>query len=665
MAKAVLFIRVSTEKQDTESQKDALTLYALADGFSREDIVCIEKTESGYKLDEDEREGIAELYETMESMDVADVYVWELSRLSRRPKVLYSIRDKFFEKKIQLHCQEPSFTLLNKDRSGYDSNANILFSLFGAMAEQEVIEKKARFARGKKRLAEQGRYNGGAIPYGYKIDYANKSLIVEDEEEGKVVREIFDMYENGYSQMRIARELYDRGIKGRAARKTKRFTLSLVHQILTNELLTGAPHKSKGASYVRTYPMIITPEQFARCREIAKRNNKVQPKSLKIYYAHALIKCVECGRNFVGSGCKGYYHCRDAYNNDKKYNGYEGGTKCQNRVCISTNVMDSLLWALAIDYETLFILEDAQEKIIESQRERDNLQQKLDAIPVLLADIEERRQNLLLALAEGLNRAKYEIKKSELNQEVKRIEARAAEYKAQILHHDNLISEVQRSLDMDYDFADLSSIDDYLQKQEIIKAKVASITDDRERSDIIHKHIRQVSIEKTTIIHKFGIAPQGKETMAKKITVYPYSTPPETFYFIPFDGKGGTMLKLNPHAGTSYDPFTGGTHTSPEYYNMVIPYLQRTTDKGKVRRRIKEQIKKAAAAEAKLRSMEQKGFVSMPEMMELSGMSYSTLYRAIVEHKMSGTKVERVWFVKRCDFTSYLNKCKPKPRPRR
>ena len=149
MAKAVLFIRVSTEKQDTESQKDALIHYALADGFAQEDIVYIERKESGYKLDEDEREGIAELYETMESMDVADVYVWELSRLSRRPKVLYSIRDKFFEKKIQLHCQEPSFTLLHKDRSGYDSNANILFSLFGAMAEQEVIEKKARFARGK------------------------------------------------------------------------------------------------------------------------------------------------------------------------------------------------------------------------------------------------------------------------------------------------------------------------------------------------------------------------------------------------------------------------------------------------------------------------------------------------------------------------------------
>ena len=71
----------------------------MADGYRKEDIITIEKKESGYKLDEAEREGIAELYEVMDKENISDVYIWELSRLSRRPKDLYSIREKFLEKK--------------------------------------------------------------------------------------------------------------------------------------------------------------------------------------------------------------------------------------------------------------------------------------------------------------------------------------------------------------------------------------------------------------------------------------------------------------------------------------------------------------------------------------------------------------------------------------
>ena len=54
MSKAVIFVRVSTDKQHLESQESTLRTSAVADGFDESDIIFIGKKESGYKLDEDE-----------------------------------------------------------------------------------------------------------------------------------------------------------------------------------------------------------------------------------------------------------------------------------------------------------------------------------------------------------------------------------------------------------------------------------------------------------------------------------------------------------------------------------------------------------------------------------------------------------------------------------
>ena len=90
MKKAVLFVRVSTEKQTLESQIEALKRSASVDGFGDNDIIVIAKKESGVKLKEAEREGLNELKDVIEKNDVDCVYIFELSRLSRDPMTLYS-----------------------------------------------------------------------------------------------------------------------------------------------------------------------------------------------------------------------------------------------------------------------------------------------------------------------------------------------------------------------------------------------------------------------------------------------------------------------------------------------------------------------------------------------------------------------------------------------
>ena len=163
MKKAVLFVRVSTEKQTLESQIEALKRSASVDGFGDSDIIVIAKKESGVKLKEAEREGLNELKDVIEKNDVDCVYIFELSRLSRDPMTLYSVRDKIFRNnKVQLKCLKPSFTLLEEpDRTKLDTMGSLVFSIFGCFAEQEVVEKKERFHRGKGQKAIEDReYQG-------------------------------------------------------------------------------------------------------------------------------------------------------------------------------------------------------------------------------------------------------------------------------------------------------------------------------------------------------------------------------------------------------------------------------------------------------------------------------------------------------------------------
>ena len=139
--KAILFVRVSTEKQTLESQIETLRRAALADGYKDDDIIIIAKKESGVKLKEAEREGLNELKAVIEQGDVDCVYIVELSRLSRDPMTLYSVRDHIFRNnKVQLKCRKPTFTLLEEpDRTKFDTMGSLVFSIFGCFAEQEIV----------------------------------------------------------------------------------------------------------------------------------------------------------------------------------------------------------------------------------------------------------------------------------------------------------------------------------------------------------------------------------------------------------------------------------------------------------------------------------------------------------------------------------------------
>ena len=547
--KAIIFLRVSTVQQNLDSQKKALYKRAEADGFSS--FIEIAEKESAVKLSEERSKGLLRLREILDSQKIDSIYIWELSRLSRQPKILYSLRDIFLNKGIQLVCLNPCFNLLTNDRLRFEQNANLIFSLFGALAEQETIEKKERFARGKALKAEQGKYAGGAIPFGYKIARELDNLIVEDEVESQQVREIFKLYQRNYSIKEIVKELKERGLH--------RMTISLVHQILSNESYTGKELLSKNASYPRKYPALITEEEFMICKEKRDINNTALSKSRSIYYADKLIVCPECNRYFTGNGGKNTYRCYNAYYVDRHLQNYHNHT-CNNKSTISINIIDSLLWQISKKEEYHFLMTCQQNELNEYKEQVEILETKIKDEEKQKELLKRKKERLYEVYLDGYKEEKYVQRKQLIKEEELLLNKKVLSYKTQLEKLKDILNEA-------LSFYNIQGC--VIPQNLILKNKVNNIEDDSKRQQIVRKHIRQVLITKDVITHEFNIG--KKETKVKVIDIELYNNRNYRIIFMPFDGKGGSF----------YIPDKDSGKLRP----YKVKYLNRYYDKTKLRKK--------------------------------------------------------------------------------
>ncbi len=207
--KCILLSRVSTHSQDLKQQTDELIKAAHKDGYSDENIIIIEDKESAIKLSEEERNGLNELKQYINEDELIDcVYVYEVSRIARKEKILFSIRDFLIMKHVQLVILQPYMKLLDSDYQMTQAS-QIMFALFGAYSEAEMLQKMQRMKRGKRERAENGYYIGGPVLFGYRVD-ENKKLAI-DEQKADVVRKMFNLYLNGESISAIATLLCSTG----------------------------------------------------------------------------------------------------------------------------------------------------------------------------------------------------------------------------------------------------------------------------------------------------------------------------------------------------------------------------------------------------------------------------------------------------------------------
>ena len=270
--KVIALIRVSTAAQEFESQRLKVLEEIYRDGYSESDIIIIEDKESG-RLSEEERSGINKLKQHIENEQVASVYVYELSRISRRSTLLFSIRDYLTSRGINLICLNPYFKMLKSDGS-FDENSNMFFGIFSTMAENENSLRRARVMRGKEKKRAEGKLSVGAPLYGYAVDenhYPYPHPI-----ESQIVKEIFDRYVNKReSSGVIAKDLYLR--KAFRDDSTKLLTIqNYVTVVLREKRYTGGS----------IYPAIVPFDLYEKAEIIRKSaGSRFTRKSLtKVVY---------------------------------------------------------------------------------------------------------------------------------------------------------------------------------------------------------------------------------------------------------------------------------------------------------------------------------------------------------------------------------------------
>lgn len=264
--KAILLIRVSTKEQDLIQQREKVIEAAKRDGFKDDDLILIEDKESAVKLSEEERNGLNLLKTNILSdSSISTVYSYEISRISRQAKIVFSIRDFLIQHRIQLIILNPYFKML-KDDFTLSETSNIFFGIFSSMAENEGFIRNQRMRRGKERKKALGLHYTGRIPLGYTTNKMKEYVI--DEATSGIVKKIFDLYVNKDMSLRkTAKQLRDEGF----------FFYNTLHT--TERIICEVIHRRYYTGEVKGYPQIISKEIFDKAQEIKKRRTIDSPRT--------------------------------------------------------------------------------------------------------------------------------------------------------------------------------------------------------------------------------------------------------------------------------------------------------------------------------------------------------------------------------------------------
>lgn len=168
----------------------------------------------------------------------------------------------------------------------------ILESLLEGMAEYYSAELAEKVLRGMKENAYKCKFNGGTIPYGYYVD-DEKHLQIESKT-AMIVREVFELYDNGMTMKEITDTLNRKGLRNR---KGNPFTISVVSKMLTNRRYIGE-YKFKEIVVEDGIPAIISKNLFESVNKKLEANRK-KPARKKSPDEYLLTTKGRAGRLFT------------------------------------------------------------------------------------------------------------------------------------------------------------------------------------------------------------------------------------------------------------------------------------------------------------------------------------------------------------------------------
>ncbi|KAF2337199.1 recombinase family protein [Flavobacterium daemonense] len=306
-----IYVRVSTLEQSYDRQVADITRYINRQyGEGNVNIEIFNEKISGYKQGKKRPQLDALISKFRNDLTYYScIYVTELSRLGRNPTETRVLVNELLENKIDI-CVTSSnggthFLTADKKINKIQLAA---FQLMMEFADIEADQFKTRSASGRRNNILRGGAAGGTYkPYGYaSVD----KMMVVDETEAVIVREVFEDYKDGLSMYQIATKLNENNIPTKSESMGKlqgiEWDATQIKRILENELYIGIRSFKKYVTGEATEQFaspelaIVDVDLFEQCKAIrlGKKGNGRNLHTKNVILLQYLMKCGCCGRNF-------------------------------------------------------------------------------------------------------------------------------------------------------------------------------------------------------------------------------------------------------------------------------------------------------------------------------------------------------------------------------
>ena len=385
MKRILCVVRVSTTKQETESQHNDMLKWLNGMGYQENEIEWLESAGASARSLNDKYLQLLEDIKRI-TTEIKAVAIWHINRLGRVESKLMEMKEYFVKNRVQLYVKQSNVTLLD-DNGNLTTGGSLVFSMFSAMVAEETAEMMEKLERGKAQCRQQGRWDGAMLPLGYTL--TDDNYIVVDEEGAALVRSIFEHYATGdWSTTRLANELREKGVKDVDGRD---FTQSRVATILSKKRYTGYTETTKsGVEF--SFPQIITPELFEQC-ETLRKGAKVARKHnyASAYLCNKLIEC-KCGYHYTASNT--VYRCFKEH--DEVVKKVAESERLQHtEATLSIAMMDGIVWQLAAQLEIARLANQGTESLGEYKQQLEIATAKAETAKAEIAKIPEQIDNIL------------------------------------------------------------------------------------------------------------------------------------------------------------------------------------------------------------------------------------------------------------------------------
>jgi DNA invertase Pin-like site-specific DNA recombinase len=234
--------------------------------------------DNGFTGSNTNRPSLQKLINDIKEGTVNMVVVYKLDRLSRSLVDFVQIL-KFFEE------HNVAFASITQPIDTSTSTGKLMLHILSSFAEfeRELISERTRdkMAAARKR----GQWMGGRPPLGYDVAKDSKKLVV-NQEDAKLIHEIFDLYLKGNSLLKVAQIINEKGYRSKQAiakngRKFGgiRFGITHIRSIIANVLYLGKVCYADQI-YDGQQEAIIDEETFKKAQEKMKENS-IERKTTK------------------------------------------------------------------------------------------------------------------------------------------------------------------------------------------------------------------------------------------------------------------------------------------------------------------------------------------------------------------------------------------------